>query len=290
MDGAGRLADAGRSLASGARSGLRGALRTAARGLSGLSTGTRELTAGRRGGSVLAIGLLRLLVQVPADALLLLLARTTSATQTLLGVEAPARPLDAGERDLLARVFGTGIDPRPVRVKQGPLGVLGLPRRAFVVADTVHTCAPASGSLAARAPALLVHELTHVWQHQRHGTRYMSECLLAQWLGEGYNVAVALAAGRSWRELNFEQQAELLEQAFTAGWFAGEEEPDAARLLLRLTDPHRDHGFEVRLEDQHDLAPLFADGWRDATPLLQAGLAEVRSARVGPNASLPRSA
>src|SRR6185503_17930591 len=123
------------------------------------------------------------------------------------------------------------------------------PRLAFVIGNTVHLPArrhrgadgrqAASGSFARRAPALLVHELTHVWQHQRHGTRYLSECLLAQWVGAGYNVAVALEAGRGWEQLNFEQQAELVERAFAAGWFGEDGTPASARgdrLLLRLTD------------------------------------------------------
>jgi hypothetical protein len=278
MRSAGRFTDAARTLGTALGSGLRGALRTGGRGIAGVATGTRELAAGRRGGGpVLAVGMLRLLLQIPADALLLLLARGVSAAQTVLGLEAPGRPLDDAERALLARVFGGGIDPRPVRVKQGRLGLLGLPGRAFVVGDTVHTLSPPAGSLAARAPALLVHELTHVWQHQRHGTRYLSECLLAQWLGDGYNVAVGLAAGRQWWELNFEQQAELLEQAFTAGWFDTVAAGRPARLLLRLTAPRRHHGFEARLADESDAAAPVADGWRDATPLLLAALSVVRS-------------
>ncbi|HET9766286.1 MAG TPA: hypothetical protein VFS60_05540 [Thermoanaerobaculia bacterium] len=293
---AARVADAGHSLAAAASAAVRGGWLTARRGAFGTAVGARAVVARDHGaGATLGVGLARLLLQLPADALILLLARLLSALQTLLGFEATARRLDDDEHTLLRRVFGGGIDARAVRLKVGRLGLLGVPRRAFVVGDVVHVPLPQyaaaarsrtrnNESLAHRAPALLVHELTHVWQHQLHGTRYLSECLLAQWLGDGYNVAVALEAGRGWDDLNFEQQAELLQCAYAAGWF---DEPrfdeagaagDGRRLLLRLVDARRDDGFAV------ELVPAAAadeppPDWRDATPLLRQGLAAVRAHR-----------
>jgi len=282
-----RCADAAHSLGTAAVAAARGGWLTARRGAVGAGLGARGLLSRRRGAAVvLGLGVARLLLQVPADALLMLLARLLSALQTVIGLEAPARPLDDDERALLARIFGDTIDPRRVRLKVGRLGLLALPGRAFVVGDVVHVPLPqrragarraeAHCSLAHRAPALLVHELVHVWQHRRHGTRYISECLLAQWLGEGYNVAVALAAGRGWAELNFEQQAELLERAYAAGWF---DEPgggnDERRLLMRLDDPRRDDGFSVELAPAAAAGDRPAPGWRDATPLLREGLAAI---------------
>ncbi len=243
---------------------------------------------------MVAVGLARVVLQMPVDALLLALARVVSALQTLLAIEPVGRRLDERERALLRRVFGSGIDDRPLRLKHGRLGLLGLPGAAFAMCDTIHVparhrrstsqgaaAARDLGSLADCAPALLVHELVHVWQHQRHGTRYLSECLLAQRLGEGYNVAVALEAGRPWEALNFEQQAELLERAFDAGWFDDTGEPatdDTRRLLMRLTDAQRDDGFLIELVTGNAAADaLLAAGWRDATPLLLEGIAAVRS-------------
>jgi hypothetical protein len=210
-DAASRAADATRSLATALPSAARGALQTAMRGLLGLAVGARAAAYRERGArAVLVVALARLVVQLPADALLLLLARLVSAAQTLLGWESPGRPLHDDERALLHDVFGAGLDLAPMRVKAPRLGLLGWPGRAFVVGDTIHVPG-IRGSLAAAAPALLVHEATHVWQHQRHGTRYLSECLLAQWCGEGYDLAAGLARAETFAELNFEQQAELLE-------------------------------------------------------------------------------
>jgi hypothetical protein len=291
---AARLADAARSLGGVAWALPRGALRTASRGVGGVVVGAASLRrAPRTAVRVLGLALARLALQVPADALLLLAARLVSAVQTLAGAEPPGRPLDAAELALLRRVYGRGIDPAAVRVKAGRLGLLGLPGRAFVVADTVYVPRrSARGSLADGLPGLLVHELAHVWQHQRHGTRYLSECLLAQWLGAGYNVAYGVAAGGGFAtrvfatcvfaDLNFEQQAELLERAFDTGWLDLAERLDAEglplpRLLLRLTEPRRDDGFEVAVvPDAAEAVARLGAGWLDATPVLLEGLASVR--------------
>ena len=282
-----RVLDAARSLGDAGASIARGGWLTARRGVAGAALGTRGLVARRRGaGAMLGVGVARLLLQLPADALVLLVARLLSALQTVLGLEPPARPLDDDERALMTRVFGDGIDARRARLKPGR-HLIHLPRLAFVIGNTVHLPVrrrggadgrqAASGSFARRAPALLVHELTHVWQHQRHGTRYLSECLLAQWVGEGYNVAVALEAGRGWEQLNFEQQAELLGRAYAAQWFDGDGDADERRLLMRLTDPKSDDGFDVEVAPPAKADDLLAAGWRDATPLLREGLAAVRA-------------
>jgi hypothetical protein len=283
-----RLADATRSLGDAGISIARGGWLTARRGVAGAALGTRGLVARRRGaGAMLGVGIARLLVQLPADAFILLVARVLSGLQTALGLEPLARALDDDERALMTRVFGDGIDVRRVRLKPGR-HLLHLPRLAFVIGNTVHLPARSrrgadgkqapAGSFARRAPALLVHELTHVWQHQHHGTRYLSECLLAQWVGEGYNVAVALEASRGWEQLNFEQQAELLGRAYAARWFDGDgDASDGRRLLLRLSDPKSDDGFDVAVVPPAEAEELLAGGWRDATPLLREGLAAVRA-------------
>jgi hypothetical protein len=84
----------------------------------------------------------------------------------------------------------------------------------------------------------------------------------------------------SFAELNFEQQAELLERAWAAGWFA--DAPDAGaetrRLLVRLIDARRDDGFAVRLATVADGTGATMGGWLDATPALLDGLARVRVA------------
>jgi hypothetical protein len=99
-------------------------------------------------------------------------------------------------------------------------------------------------------------------------------------VGEGYNVAVALEAGRGWEQLNFEQQGELLGRAYGARWFDGDgDASDSRRLLMRLTDPKSDDGFDVEVVPAAKAEELLAAGWRDATPLLREALAVVRAPR-----------
>ncbi|WP_375759797.1 hypothetical protein [Corallococcus exercitus] len=42
---------------------------------------------------------------------------------------------------------------------------------------------------------------------------------MAQFLGDGYNVSKALRQGKSWEQMNPEQQAEFIELAFGQGCF-----------------------------------------------------------------------
>jgi hypothetical protein len=72
--------------------------------------------------------------------------------------------------------------------------------------------------------ACLVHELVHVWQHQRGGLAYIPGSVLAQlWAilrGEGrggaYRWQRAQAAGLPWARWNPEQQAQLVEDLHEA--------------------------------------------------------------------------
>nr|WP_304503102.1 MULTISPECIES: DUF4157 domain-containing protein [Myxococcaceae] len=121
------------------------------------------------------------------------------------------------ERTLLEGVFGSGVDLDRVRIKEGRVGVLGVSGRAFALGSTVYV-PRGRGPL---SPGLLVHELTHVWQYQHGGTRYLSAALWAQFLGDGYDWRKGLAEGRPWEALNPEQQAALLEHAFEAGALGG---------------------------------------------------------------------
>ncbi|MDZ4703339.1 MAG: hypothetical protein SH848_05390 [Saprospiraceae bacterium] len=69
-------------------------------------------------------------------------------------------------------------------------------------------------------PALLIHELTHVWQYQHLGIRYIPRALAAQRTASGYNyggepaLEQAIASGKSLAFFNLEQQADLVEDYY----------------------------------------------------------------------------
>ena len=278
-----RLWDAATGLAGGLWLAGRGVAFTWRSGLGRCAAGVVRAAFGdlRGGAAELGRGLGKVALQAPVDVLLTVGGRLVSALQTAAGLEPPARPLSADEVALLRSVFGGGLEVGRIRLKEGRIGLLGLPHRAFTHADLVFVPWRWEPEQAESRAALLVHEAVHVWQHRRRGTGYMSEALVAQWFGAGYNFAVGLAAGKRWRELNPEQQAEMVERAFSAG-FVGPRAVPGARFLVKLVDPRRDHGFAVRVVAAGDpLADeLQAGGYRDCTGAMVEALSILRGEAV----------
>lgn len=124
------------------------------------------------------------------------------------------RRLTKGERALAREVFGAGIAPAGVRILSLP--VWG---RAFVAGPglIVWPTATARADFACpdaplRVQALFVHELTHVWQAQ-NGVPLLLAKIKA---GDGDRAyAYDLTAGPEFSAMNIEQQAMVVEHAFT---------------------------------------------------------------------------
>jgi hypothetical protein len=144
-----------------------------------------------------------------------------AAAKTVLAAarfsDAPSRRLSAAERAVLEPIYGASVDYQSVRIRAPVTGLLAVSRRAFVIEDTLfvpHRFLPLK-------PAVLVHEICHVWQHQNGGHSYIADSLEAQLVGDGYRLGKGLAEGRAWHELNCEQQAMLLEEGYEQGAFDG---------------------------------------------------------------------
>ncbi|MFP2910300.1 hypothetical protein ACLESD_35725 [Pyxidicoccus sp. 3LFB2] len=184
-----RLADAGHGLLTGVGSASLGVARGVGVVLVGLVGGAAQCVCGRPRAGLprLKRGLARV-GQLPVDVFLMLAGRMLSAVQVLAGVETPGRRLTEDEVARLRPIFGDSLEYSRVRVKEGRLGLLSMSGRAFVMGDTVYVPRPGPPDF-----GLLVHELTHVWQHQHGGTAYMSAALAAQWVGDGYNWRKAVA-------------------------------------------------------------------------------------------------
>lgn len=208
-----RLADAGHGLLTGVTSASLGLVRGVGAVLVSLAGGAAQCARGRPREGLPRVGRgLTRVAQLPVDLFLMLAGRMLSAVQVLAGVETPGRRLTDGEVARLRPIFGDSLAYTRVRVKEGRLGLFGAPGRAFVHGDTVF--------VPGRGPpdfGLLVHELTHVWQHQHGGTAYMCAALAAQWMGDGYDWRKAVARELRWAQLNPEQQAQLIEDAAVAG-------------------------------------------------------------------------
>jgi len=229
-----RWLDAGRGLFTGVVSGARGVGRGVGVALGATATGVGRYLQGRprEGRFLVRRGLVRV-AQLPVDLVLMLSLRVVSAVQVVLWLEPAGRPLTGFEVARLRPLFGASLDYAAVRVKEGPLGILGISGRAFVHGDTVfippgHTAADFG---------LLVHELTHVWQHQHGGTAYLSAAIAAQLGGDGYDWRKAVAKGLRWEALNPEQQAQFIEDAMLADLIPPGAPPSPRARLRGWTEP-----------------------------------------------------
>lgn len=131
--------------------------------------------------------------------------------------DAPERRLCAPERVLLERIYEDSVDFARVRVRAPVSGLLGISRRAFVIENTLFVPA----RFLPLQSAVLVHEICHVWQHQHGGHSYIADSLEAQLVGDGYRLEKGLREGRRWGDLNCEQQATLIEEAYDQGCYEG---------------------------------------------------------------------
>jgi hypothetical protein len=214
-----RVGDGLHSLATGIRDTVVGVGRNLWEGMGTFFGGVGKLFTGKfkEAFQQMGSGLAKTFLQTPADALLLMGGRALSAIQTLIGVEPPGRKLSSDEIATLRQVYGDSIDYSQLRIKEGKSGLFSTTGRAFTHGNTIYI-PPENLPL---TKDLLVHESAHVWQHQNGGTDYMSEALVAQYLGDGYEFEKGLKEGKSWSQLNPEQQAEFLQQAQLSGYFDG---------------------------------------------------------------------
>jgi hypothetical protein len=214
-----RLWDGARGLATGAWNTVTGVVRNVAEGVETFFGGFGKIFSGDFSGGFkdLGLGLAKIFVQTPADAVLMMGGRLVSAVQTAVGLEPVGRKLTDAEISELKKVYGDSIDYSQVRIKEGNAGLFSLTGRPFTHGNTIYI----PDKALPLQTEVLVHEMGHVWQNQHGGTDYMSEALWAQNLGDGYDYEKALGEGKSWSELNPEQQAELLETAYRQGFFDG---------------------------------------------------------------------
>ena len=133
---------------------------------------------------------------------------------------APTRPLTVDETALATEIFGTSLDLRPVRLTRDSVWSLYAPKalgqHVHLKTSWGHFQGPHL-HLSAEGRQTLIHELVHVWQHQNGGHAYIADSLHAQLIGDGYRLAKGLAEGKAWHQLNCEQQATLIEEAFVQG-------------------------------------------------------------------------
>jgi hypothetical protein len=203
--------------------------------------------------------MLQRLVQIPFNWFLVYGGRAVGFVQTGLRFEPVGRALTDEETRHLLKIFEGALDLSLIRLKIGDIGVFGASGAPFTHCNTIYipkTYLPDPSDEANYKHVLrdlLAHEAVHVWQYQNGGADYMSESLFHQcwgiWQKKGrgwaYDFTRGIKEGKSWAELNPEQQAELIEQSFYQGLF----ENDDARFVYNdadLTDYAREAIKQLR--------------------------------------------
>jgi hypothetical protein len=123
--------------------------------------------------------------------------------------------LTPGERRLTAEMFGSALDPDPVRIHRAkwfpfqPRNVAMAPDGHIWFHPDGGLCYPDFAGAPDRLQAFFVHELTHVWQHQQG---------LCLWLRRHpfCRYDYAIMPGKPLRRYGIEQQAMIVEHAFLA--------------------------------------------------------------------------
>lgn len=121
------------------------------------------------------------------------------------------RPLTAPERALVAGMFGTAVDPDPVRVRHWrwwplqPRHVVMAPMGHLHVAPGGRGWSDCYAGEGVRVAAFFLHEMTHVWQAQTRGRWYLP--LMRH---PFCRYAYAFTPGRAFTDYGIEQQAEIV--------------------------------------------------------------------------------
>jgi hypothetical protein len=167
-------------------------------------------------------GLVQAVIQGPVDTLAVILQNGVSAIQTAVGLEPAGRGLTDAETAELRSVYGDSMDYSAIRIKEGNIGLNNL-MAPHTVGNTIYL---PKDSYKDEGTRLLVHEAAHSWQYQNGGTDYIGASLYNQALGalsssrnEAYEFDASIKAGKSWSELNPEQQASVIDTAYSRGLF-----------------------------------------------------------------------
>jgi hypothetical protein len=126
-----------------------------------------------------------------------------------------ARPLTPGEADLAHSIFGGALSVASVRIIRGrwwplqPSGVIMAPTGNIHVHPKSDFWRDDYAAAPLPLQALLLHELTHVWQSQRRGRFYLP-LMRHPFCRYRYD----FAPGRPFERYGLEQQAEIVRHAF----------------------------------------------------------------------------
>lgn len=122
-----------------------------------------------------------------------------------------SRPLFEQEMDLAQEYFGSSIEYSKIKIKKG--GLLTLIYPGFTFANTISFPVGQYDYEESTDQALLLHELTHVWQYQQNGLSYLPEALYVEiFTSEPY--VVHYDSTKSFFDYDVEEQGEIVADFF----------------------------------------------------------------------------
>jgi hypothetical protein len=146
-------------------------------------------------------------------------------SQFLMHLITRTTPLTGDEITTISSVLGpTALRYEDIRVAEGGLFDLIFKLNGNLAFATWHTInMPRQGHHTRANRAIVVHELTHIYQYEQVGTRYLGEAIymLIKTKRDCYNYGAttgleqACAAGKTYRDFNREQQAQITQDYYT---------------------------------------------------------------------------
>jgi hypothetical protein len=131
----------------------------------------------------------------------------------------PGRQVSPEEAAELRNIYGDSLDTSRIRVHDNlPDGGFWGNGRATSIGDHVYLPEGTTKDV-------FVHEAAHQWQYQNGGAAYISRAGAAQSHGDTYDWRSAPDGGRTWSALTPEQQAEVVQDAYNAGFFTNPNNP-----------------------------------------------------------------
>ena len=146
------------------------------------------------------------------------------ALSTLMGFESPGRRLNSEERAVLRSIFASDtLDLDNITIKVGfPSYMKGLAGDSAAFVSAPGNVIYFRDEEAARNHTILVHEAVHVWQFQSGTIDYFSRLVQRGRDGvKDYSWVEDVRAGVPFEELGVEEQAEVIADAYAAGFFDG---------------------------------------------------------------------
>ncbi len=171
------------------------------------------------------------------------------------GASFGARPLVSQERKLLLDIFGDSINLDSVEIAHTRL--ISKSTAAYTMGNKI--LIPSGTTIDA---STLVHEMTHVWQFQTMGTRYISDSALHQMSQGSGAYDVVLVGGQSLYAYAAEQQAVIVQRYYDnpSGWRLN---PDVVRMISEVRRARPLSSTEI---DQETWFGPNRPGWLDPSP------------------------